>query len=394
MLDTINLFDAERIINSLRIGTVPVDYLQFFTCGREEWLNAVKEDLDFISKGASKVRFLSASYGGGKTHFINLIKDYALKQSFLVCYVELHSKESPFDKFEIIFAKIMRGINTSNSSQGLEDIFNLWVNNFKIYDRTQIEPIIKGISSSLDFRAALRSYLEYANVNTQEGKEHLQLVIGWLMGNKINNSFTKKSGIVNPVSISNVNEIFGSFLNFIKHIGYPGLIILLDEAEAVTSLAQSARRSEANQNIRKLLDNADNHKGMYIIFATTPKFLEDPLKGAKSYSALWERIKDILDLNKRYFNKRSLIIPLLPLEKTDLIKLSNYIIELHNLAYEWDSSNLLTKGDINQFTDVYIERTQNQLIRPFIRSLINILDILEQHQSINIKEEISSLSFN
>jgi len=386
-------FEAQRILDTLRAGTVPIQYLELLTAGREFWVGAIKEDLSFISQGASKIRFISAHYGGGKTHFLNLVKKEALSKNFVVAYVELNSRESPMDKFEIIFPKVMRNMEISKSENGLEAIFDNWIRNFKIYDRQEIERKLKELAPSMDFRAALRSYLEFAGLDSPESKDHLFTILGWLCGNKLPPSFAIKTGIRNPISIANISEVFGSFLRFIRYNGLSGLLLLLDEAEAVTSLAQSQRRNEANQNIRKLLDNADNHLGFYIIFATTPKFLDDPKVGARSYPALWDRIKDVLDLNIRYPNKRALIIPLQPLEKKDLIKLGGIILSIHDLAYAWDAKERFNMDIIKQYAKQFQNKSQDQLVRTFIRGLVSLLDIVEQNKDLDILQEMENITF-
>jgi hypothetical protein len=391
--DKLSSFEAQKIIDALRAGTVPMQYLDLLTAGREFWLDSIKEDLAFITQGASKVRFIAAYYGGGKTHFLNLVKREALLRNFAVAYVELNSRESPMDKFEIIFPKIMRGVVISNSENGLEAIFDHWISNFKIYSRREIETKLREIAPSMDFRAALRAYLEFAGLDSPEAKDYLSTILGWLCGNKLTPSFVIKTGIRNSISVANVSEILGSFLRFVRNCGFSGLLLLLDEAEAVTSLAQSKRRTEANQNIKKLLDNADNHMGFFILFATTPKFLDDPEVGAKSYPALWDRIKDVLDISMRYPNKRGLIIPLQPLKKNDLLRLGNIIVPIHELAYGWNGKNRLRTNAINQYADQFQKKSKERLVRTYIRGLVSLLDLVEQNEDFNVEKEIENIQF-
>src|SRR5208283_4180910 len=194
-------FEAEKILDALRVGTVPIQHLELLTAGREPWLEAIAEDLLFVSQGASKIRFIAAEYGGGKTHFLNLLKKKAFTQNFLVSYVELHSREAPMDKFEVIFPKVMRGIETSNSEYGLEALFDHWVRHFTVYERQAIDDRLKAISPSLDFRAALRTYLEYSDLDSPESKDYLLTVLGWLGGHKLRQYFAAKTGIRNSISI-------------------------------------------------------------------------------------------------------------------------------------------------------------------------------------------------
>jgi len=387
-------FESEIILESLRKGVVPIHNLKRFSVGRQFWLDSITSDLDFVRQGASRVRFLSAPYGGGKTHFLCLVKEEALKKRYVVSYIELHSREAPMDRFEIIFPKIIRGIVTSEGNNGLEHIFETWVNSFHFYSQDEIEKNLRDIAPSLDFRAAVRSYLNFAGTKSLDHQEYMRAILGWLGGSKLPSQLAVKTGIRNTISISNVSEIMGSFLRFIRSIGFSGLLLLLDEAEAVTSLTQSRKRAEANQNIRKILDNADNYLGLYIIFATTPRFMEDPINGARSYPALWQRIKDVTNLNLQRLNRRSIIIPLLFLGERELRKLADIIIGIHGKAYNWEVSKQFTEKAKNSYIQSFQQRSSQKLVRPFIRSLVALLDILEQMgDEIDLDTEIQKLTF-
>ena len=51
-LERLKPFEARAIIEDLRKGSVPVDYVPFFTVGRGNWLRFIEEDLDKLSKEA------------------------------------------------------------------------------------------------------------------------------------------------------------------------------------------------------------------------------------------------------------------------------------------------------------------------------------------------------
>lgn len=392
--NTLTPFESEKILEALRKGVVPMDHLQRFSVGRKFWLDSIKSDLDFVCQGASKVRFLSAPYGGGKTHFLSLVKEKAFKSNYLVSYVELHSREAPMDRFEIIFPKIMRGIIASMDKNGLEHIFETWINSFHLYSQDEIQKYLRDVAPSLDFRAALRSYLDFAGTESPECQEYMRAILGWLGGSRLPSQLILKTGIRNPISISNVSEIMGSFLRFIRSIGFSGLVLLLDEAEAITSLTQSRKRAEANQNIRKILDNTDHHLGLYTIFATTPQFMKDPTKGARSYPALWERIKDVINLNLQHLSQRSIIIPLPSLKEEELKKLGETIIEIHGKAYGWEANKRFPEKVKNNYTQLFQLRSEQKLTRHFIRVLVALLDNLEQmSDKIDLDKEIQNITF-
>lgn len=388
-LDTI---DAEKVIESFRQGTVPTNYLALYFVGRDRWLSSVDRDLDFIARGGSKVRFLSAPYGGGKTHFLMLVKAHALAANILVSYVELHSREAPFDRFEVIFPKVIRGV-TLPDGQGIEGMLENWARQFPYYSAQDVEANLRQIAPSLDFRAALRSCLQYANTDSSDRRIRMQAIVAWLQGYRITSEL-KPIGIRSNVTINNVSEIMGSFLRFVKDSGYSGLVLLLDEAEAITSLAQSRKRDEANQNIRKLLDNADEHSGLYVLFATTPKFLTDPNSGARSYPALWTRIKDVVGGGLQQASSRTPVIILQSLDYATLEDLVSRIIETHSRAYEWDALSHIDEAAVHKYLSIFLDTSGPHTVRAFIRALVYILDTMEETRELSMLEEtIRTLEF-
>jgi hypothetical protein len=74
-------FQARAIIEELRKGSVPVEYVPVFTVGRQKWLAYIEDDLEnYIAEGGAKVRFISGDYGDGKTHFMSVIRHLARKK--------------------------------------------------------------------------------------------------------------------------------------------------------------------------------------------------------------------------------------------------------------------------------------------------------------------------
>ena len=373
--------EARKIIEALRRGGVAKEFAEILTVGRRSWLCSVEDDLKFIADGGAKTRFLVASYGGGKTHFLTLVKNRAINNNFVVSYIELQSREAPFDKFEIIFSKLIRQLNTSDG-KGASIILDKWVRSFNFYRASNIERELCNISSSIDFRNALRKYLELAAVNTPESLRIKQDVIAWLQGDPLQSSILRQIGIRNRISINNVSEIFSSFINLLKSIGYNGLMLLLDEAEAITSLTISKQRKAANENLRKLLDNTDNNRGLYILFATTPTFMKDPERGARSYPALWDRIKTTMALPMNLINTRSIIMSFGPLKTEELIELGQKIIYIHGISWDWSAIEYFTYDRLKSFTQFYKEKVPDGLVRSYLRLLVDILDVIQQNEGL------------
>lgn len=373
----LNQIEAEKIIEAFRKGTVPTQHLDLYSLGRERWLRSAYKDLEFVSHGGSKVRFLCAPWGGGKTHFLMLLRQRIQEQKYLMSYVELNAREAPFDRFEVIFAKVMRGL-TLPDGRGIEHMLEDWARRFPYYDAGEIDKELREIAPSLDFRAALRACLQYANTTSPDHRMRILGITSWLQGSRIAPELSKATGIRSNVTISNVSEILGSFLRFVNACGFNGLTLFLDEAEAITSLAQSRKRDEANQNIRKLLDNADEHSGLYVLMSTTPKFLQDPISGAQSYPALWTRIGDVVSDGFQQVSSRSTIIVLPTLEQDDFKELTSRIVDTHSRAYQWNAWSYFDQEAVYDFVSFFLERSDARLIRAFVRGLVYILDVVEE----------------
>ena len=84
-LEQLKPFEARAIIEDLRKGSVPIDYVPFFTVGRSNWLKFIEDDMDrYIAEGGAKVRFINGDYGDGKTHFMSIVRHLSLQRGFAV----------------------------------------------------------------------------------------------------------------------------------------------------------------------------------------------------------------------------------------------------------------------------------------------------------------------
>lgn len=394
-MEVADSFEAQQVLQSLRQGTVSKRHARRLMIGRQFWVDALSEDLDFVANGASKIRFLSAPYGGGKTHLLSSIEDVAIEKGFVVANIELHSREAPLDRFEVVFPKIMRSLKCASGTGALQQVFRHWLDSADLYNRSNIDRELKTVSPSFDFQAALRAFVERADGDRPEDQEIVQAVLGWLCGDPLSSLLRQHARIRNRISITNVSEIFGSFLNLVHRSGFRGAAVFLDEAEAVTSLTQSRKRDEANQNIRKLLDNADRYQGLLIVFSTTPTFLDDPERGAKSYTALWDRIRTVVKIPKGMKpNKRTLIIELEPPGKRELKKIATSVVSLHSKAYNWHAEESLPDLAVSQLVEKYVRSSPVAVYRPFLRTVIAILDAAEQGAGADrMKTLVSEIEF-
>ena len=389
-------FEARAVIEDLRKGSVPIDYVPSFTVGRQRWLTFVEEDLDhYIAEGGAKVRFINGDYGDGKTHFMSVVRHLALQKGFAVSFVVL-TREVPIHKFEVVYQTIVRQLRGTFEGTGIRGLVDTWADSLAPdltnQDGSSFQERLTALSEEL--RALPGMDLNFANalvglVNHRFGlvgegeaaEERLQareVLYQWFEGSRVAKRELKPFQIFETLSKTNSKRLLGSLIAFLRYRGYQGLILLMDELETV--IAQSASiRNAAYENVRLLIDNTEHAQYLHIFFSIIPDVILSE-KGFKSYDALWSRVRSIGE-GKR-LNYRSVLIDLhrTPLKTEELIALGQTLRRIHETAYRWDGAAV---------TDELIEKVcaaQKRMgllseVRLFVKQIIRILDMAEQGEA-------------
>lgn len=389
-------FEARAVIEDLRKGSVPIDYVPSFTVGRQRWLTFVEEDLDhYIAEGGAKVRFINGDYGDGKTHFMSVVRHLALQKGFAVSFVVL-TREVPIHKFEVVYQTIVRQLHGTFEGTGIRGLVDTWAESLAPelanQDGSSFQERLTALSEEL--RALPGMDLNFANalvglVNHRFGlvgegeaaEERLQareVLYQWFEGSRVAKRELKPFQIFETLSKTNSKRLLGSLIAFLRYRGYQGLILLMDELETV--IAQSASiRNAAYENVRLLIDNTEHAQYLHIFFSIIPDVILSE-KGFKSYDALWSRVRSIGE-GKR-LNYRSVLIDLhrTPLKTEELIALGQTLRRIHETAYRWDGAAV---------TDELIEKVcaaQKRMgllseVRLFVKQIIRILDMAEQGEA-------------
>lgn len=128
---------ARRIIEIVGANGIPPEYgFQFFTAGLDPYLSVIEDEYlsSFIRQGGSAFKMVVGIYGGGKTHFLYYVRDFAWKHNFVVSYVSLSPGESPFHRLELVYRAIVHGITPplapeellSEYEQGIVSFLHAW----------------------------------------------------------------------------------------------------------------------------------------------------------------------------------------------------------------------------------------------------------------------------
>lgn len=357
-LESLTRGDAKKIITALRKGTPPEDYVEYFSIGRGPLLEYFDKKLAEIRDfNLSDVKFVSADWGHGKTHFLDLIRQLAHKHNFVAAMVQLDSRsDTSFDKLDVVVQNMMRSICTSEHKEnGLEYILEDWAEKQEGKTQHQILRELRPLPFP-DMRMRLADYARC--FSAQQYGQRIQM-LKWFRGEETPSKTFK-----------DVKEFLHGFTCFVRSIGYSGFVVMLDEAEAITTLSRIQKRDLANENIRQIIDNDRDSEGFYLVFASTPTFLSgEDHRGASSYPALWRRIRDLSGVRQRSLEK--VIVELPPLSEQEFFELALRIKSIFEIA---EDERLPQLGDdYLRLLAHYVQTRTDQRVGTLVRSTVALL---------------------
>jgi BREX system ATP-binding protein BrxC/D len=306
-IDTLAPGIAEGIIEQLRKGIPPRQYASLYSVGEDEFLDGVRRRHLEAASEAGRIRFISGSWGAGKTHFLRLLREKAFAANYLVATVELSRDETPFNKFEEVFYRIIRSITSPEMYEagdlGRANAFTEVLHRALAGpgdgditpDRIQQmrEALFAEDGIDIDFRRMIARYWQTflpdapdpATVADERGQ-----ILQWFAGEGTLGSYRSRFGVQKIVNRANARLMLQSLSRFARHIGYRGLVILLDEAEMSYSVMQKSNLKQAHNNLLHLINGIEESEGLLMLYAATPDFYIDDHHGIVRYGALAQRI--------------------------------------------------------------------------------------------------------
>jgi hypothetical protein len=304
---------AITVIESLRTGLPPNLGVELYSVGNEKLIDGIKRYHISGIKNRGTIRFINGSWGAGKTHFFRLLREVAFKSDCLVSNVELNANDAALNKFEKIFFTIVRNIATPTyytlggkydvtpfGNVLRESLGFLSTGNRAIGDEIVLEQYTKANerlftdhSIDIDFKKMVQKYWETFIPESAQPETRDQLraeILQWFSGEGKLPDYRKKFGVNKMVSKDNAKVMFQSLAGFVRLSGYQGLLIEFDEAEMAYSTMRKAALRDAHNNLLSLINNIEMIPGLFLIYATTPDFFNDPKHGITIYGALAGRI--------------------------------------------------------------------------------------------------------
>lgn len=304
---------ATQVVESLRKGIPPQRGVHMYSVGNEKLLDGItRYHLPGISDQGI-IRFISGSWGAGKTHFFRLLREVAFHNGCLVSNVELDVNNAALNKFERVFFAIVSNVMTPAYYEGSavveaapfgtvvrEALAYLGTGSRVLSSQITFEQYSKAIDLlmsdhriDIDFKKMVQEYWKTflpespdpAIVEQTRGE-----ILQWFRGEGTLGGFRKRFGVSKLVNKDNAKIMLQSLAGFVRLAGYTGLVILFDEAEQAYSVMRKSALKDAHNNLLSLINNIEKLPGLFLLYATTPDFFTDPRHGIVTYGALSGRI--------------------------------------------------------------------------------------------------------
>lgn len=362
-------FKARQIIEALRLGIVPHEYVEEFTFGREEEINNIKNRLNNPDNGSLIV---VGEYGVGKTHLLEYIYSTALKDNWAVSMVELDPNEASFHKPRIIYQKIISSFKFKQKNGDFRTFLRRIANSSHFYELKSHE------------------YLSRIIEKIRNGTDH-EDVWEWIEGEP---TWYQYPPMYDYSTCANIYCYLLSGIGWAARnvLKMKGLLILFDEAENVDSYWYSSYQNNKVWNfLRGLILMADNNKNLL------KEVREDALYEHPTYKGWWGRYTDLQYcgykqlpfvwripcsvkiifafapswvLDREPLNINSIAkLELEHLDKKVFVKIWKSVNELYGTAYNFeciDFSNFRSREPIDK-------------TRRFIKGMIEALDLKRFH---------------
>lgn len=366
--------DAVAVVQSLKAGVPPRPRLApALFVGRARWLDGMNWYLDAaLEHGLSAVRLIVGDYGSGKTHFLRMAEWSAIQRRFAVCEVTL-TPQVRLDRFETVWRQMMGNLATVESAgepQGIEGILNRWCEQ-AYRSPHELSRELEGLDSLVnldpDFRKALRGYLR----EWEQGGDR-DAYLQWLKGDPI-----RPPGVRTRIDRQSARAMLRSLIEFLRHIGYAGLVLVFDEVEVVHSQSRPIR-NVSYDTLRQFIDGADNVRNFLLLCSLTPMMLQDESRGIPSYDALWTRVRTLDQFDERDSRAITINLDRIPLTQEDLLELAKRIRSAHATAIGWDAESRLPDGILAPLASAAAQQAEIASPRYLVQAVVTALERLQQ----------------
>lgn len=371
------IFSLRQAIERLRDGLLDSVAVNRLTMEPEHIVKNFSKGLKSLEKGQSGHLCICGSYGQGKSHNLNYLYRQSLSQGYAASFVQLDIRETPFHQFPIVYQSLIEKLTLPDGQPFVEawknfalksppELLNSMPHRFQMILKamlSQDEPFDKQATSKKTVTMRpneISNSLEKALMGRHVPLSHLKQILKFreIEGYKKESLMCKG----NPPYILMVQAL-GKLL---KEMGYKGLVLFFDEAEAITQ----GRLNSRAKSYDILHQFFKSQSPIYSVFAFTESFFDqinqedyedEKQTFSQNYAEAWK------DLN---------VVRLEESSSKQWENLQHRLIQLYSEAYQIDLSD--QKMQLKEKLQSLIHKLKSQEMRFKLKALVHQLDIETQ----------------
>ncbi len=411
---------STALINSVGAGVVPRVGLEYIAVGREQELKSLLKNLDDIAEGVPAFRFIIGNYGSGKSFILQLVRNRAMEQGFVVADVDLSPERrltGTNNEGLATYRELMSRLATKTRPDGgaLVSILEGWINKIQqdVAKETELRPNDVGFDDKVE--AKIREVVQYIE-DLVHGFDFGSVIVAYWRGYRLDDDklkgaalrwmrgeFTTKIeakaalGVRVIIDDESWYDYIKLLAKFVAEIGYKGFVVLLDEAVHLHQIAMTVSREKNYNRLLAMFNDTMQCKAEHlgIVIGGTTKFLEDPNRGLFADAAWRRRTKE-----SRFVTQAGVqeflgpVLRLNPLTKEEILMLLQRLAEVHAFNYEYTQT--LKNSDLKEFVQEIVNRLGAEvLLTPgeIVRDFISLLNVMHQNPSISLGELIHGANF-
>ena len=297
------LREWEAILEALLSGCVPERGLRHIQAGRSDELQKITADLTHVAEGGGRLRFVVGEHGSGKTFFLNLAGEIALRERFVVTYagftkdrlLVLPSGQARARAFTFY---LMRNMATRSKPGGgaLAGIIERFISETEEKAHSYGIPIEVMLYERLDDLVELaggsdfiQAIITYWRGHEQGNWQHRADALRWLrVGFSSNAESQHAMGVDAMDHHGMVADHLALWGRFVRCAGYSGLAVCLDDLVHLYRLPDPGIRDMNYSELQRMLIHAHQgmSNGLYVLAGGPPEVFMDTRKGLFSVPQL------------------------------------------------------------------------------------------------------------
>jgi len=374
--------NARKMIEAFRMGVVPYFKIEKFTFGREKELQKIFHNFE-NNKGG--VIIIEGVYGSGKTHILDYIYCWGLKNRFGVSRTELDYFDVAPYRPKHVYRELVRNFKFKENDK--EKSFRDFLKKASCLELPYTHPFLSPAFEILRKNEENNIFWDWIE-GEELRRENLDYLRLWKLPVLLDHT---------PASDIYCN-LLSSYSYFLKELGYKGLILILDEVETLFPIWFWGKRELGFHFYKGLISIAKNdkrclkidlkelksfdmvgvgkldkynfvHSGVrplpYLFSKPSHLFLILSLTPSPSY--YYKKIKELVNEKE--------VIKLSKISEKDFQEMFDEVVNLYKKAYSPENF------DSKRIKKIYEELKEKMEdgIRLFLRTAVERLDILRYY---------------